>query len=77
MGMERSTFLVGADGVIKKVWRKVSVTGHAADVQRYLAAGADGVLKKPIDVRELFALVDRAGAAKAAAAPQDLARAAG
>ena len=47
------------------------------DVQRYLAAGADGVLKKPIDVRELFALVDRAGAAKAAAAPQDLARAAG
>ena len=46
-------------------------------MQRYLAAGADGVLKKPIDVRELFALVDRAGAAKAAAAPQDLARAAG
>jgi signal transduction histidine kinase len=29
------------------------------DVQRYLAAGADGVLKKPIDVRELFALIDR------------------
>jgi peroxiredoxin Q/BCP len=32
MGMERSTFLVGADGKVKKVWRKVSVTGHAADV---------------------------------------------
>jgi peroxiredoxin Q/BCP len=32
MGMERSTFLVGADGKIKKMWRKVSVTGHAADV---------------------------------------------
>ena len=32
MGIERSTFLVGADGRIKKVWRKVSVTGHAADV---------------------------------------------
>ena len=32
MGMERSTFLVGADGKIKKVWRKVSVTGHAAAV---------------------------------------------
>jgi signal transduction histidine kinase/ActR/RegA family two-component response regulator len=29
------------------------------DVRRYLAAGADGVLKKPIDVRELFALVER------------------
>jgi peroxiredoxin Q/BCP len=32
MGMERSTFLVGADGKIAKVWRKVSVTGHAAAV---------------------------------------------
>jgi thioredoxin-dependent peroxiredoxin len=32
MGMERSTFLVGVDGKIVKAWRKVSVTGHAADV---------------------------------------------
>src|SRR3954452_1536180 len=32
MGMERSTFLVGADGKVKKIWRKVSVTNHAADV---------------------------------------------
>jgi CheY-like chemotaxis protein len=44
------------------------------DVRRYLAAGADGVLKKPIDVRELFALVDRAGASKTAAAPIQSAR---
>jgi signal transduction histidine kinase/CheY-like chemotaxis protein len=29
------------------------------DVRRYREAGADGVLKKPIDVRELFALVAR------------------
>ena len=29
MGMERSTFLVGADGIVKKIWRKVSVPGHA------------------------------------------------
>lgn len=29
MGMERSTFLIGADGEVLKVWRKVSVTGHA------------------------------------------------
>ena len=28
MGMERSTFLIGSDGKILKVWRKVSVTGH-------------------------------------------------
>ena len=32
MGMERSTFLVGADGRIAKAWRKVSVPGHAAEV---------------------------------------------
>ena len=34
------------------------------DVRRYLQAGADGVLKKPIDVRELFALVERARAGR-------------
>jgi peroxiredoxin Q/BCP len=32
MGMERSTFLVGRDGRIVRVWRKVSVPGHAAEV---------------------------------------------
>jgi peroxiredoxin Q/BCP len=32
MGIERSTFLVDAAGKIAKVWRKVSVPGHAADV---------------------------------------------
>ena len=34
MGMERSTFLIGADGKVLKVWRKVSVTGHADDVMK-------------------------------------------
>jgi peroxiredoxin Q/BCP len=32
MGMERSSFLVGADGVVKKVWRKVKPEAHAAEV---------------------------------------------
>ena len=32
MGMERSTFLIGADGKVLKAWRKISVTGHADDV---------------------------------------------
>ncbi len=32
MGMERSTFLIDADGVIAQVWRKVKVKGHAAEV---------------------------------------------
>jgi peroxiredoxin Q/BCP len=31
MGMERSTFLIDRNGKVAKVWRKVSVTGHAAE----------------------------------------------
>ena len=32
MGIERATFLVGRDGRIAGVWRKVKVAGHAAQV---------------------------------------------
>lgn len=32
MGVERSTFLIGPDGVIRAVWRKVKVPGHVEDV---------------------------------------------
>lgn len=32
MGIERSTFLIGPDGVLKQVWRKVKVDGHAEAV---------------------------------------------
>ena len=32
MGIERSTFVIGADGKIANVWRKVKVKGHAAEV---------------------------------------------
>jgi thioredoxin-dependent peroxiredoxin len=32
MGIERSTFLIGADGKVLKVWPKVKVKGHAEDV---------------------------------------------
>jgi peroxiredoxin Q/BCP len=31
MGIDRSTFLI-QDGVIKRIWRKVKVAGHAQDV---------------------------------------------
>jgi peroxiredoxin Q/BCP len=37
-GMERSTFLIDATGKVAKVWRKVSVTGHAADVMTAASA---------------------------------------
>jgi peroxiredoxin Q/BCP len=32
MGVERTTVLIGADGKIAKVWNKVKVPGHAAEV---------------------------------------------
>jgi peroxiredoxin Q/BCP len=32
MGMERSTFLIGADGSVLKAWRQVKVPSHARDV---------------------------------------------
>jgi peroxiredoxin Q/BCP len=32
MGIERTTFLINKTGKIAKAWRKVSVTGHAAEV---------------------------------------------
>jgi peroxiredoxin Q/BCP len=32
MGMERSTFLIGADGKVLREWRKVKVPGHAVEV---------------------------------------------
>ncbi len=32
MGVERSTYLIGADGRIERVWPKVKVPGHADEV---------------------------------------------
>jgi peroxiredoxin Q/BCP len=32
MGMERATYLIGADGRVLKAWRKVKVPNHAGQV---------------------------------------------
>jgi|ERR1017187_1245643 peroxiredoxin Q/BCP len=32
MGVERTTFVIGSDGVIKKIFRKVKAAGHAEEV---------------------------------------------
>ena len=32
MGIQRSTYLIGSDGKVVKVWKKVSVDGHDAQV---------------------------------------------
>jgi len=38
MGIDRATFLIGKDGTIARIWRKVKVKGHAEEV--LAAAGA-------------------------------------
>jgi thioredoxin-dependent peroxiredoxin len=38
MGVIRSTFLIGPDGIIAHVWPKVTVDGHSADVLRTVEA---------------------------------------
>jgi len=32
MGIERSTFLIDAEGILRREWRKVKVNGHAEEV---------------------------------------------
>jgi len=38
MGMERSTFLIDAKGVIRGLWRKVKVPGHVEEVLKAVKA---------------------------------------
>lgn len=37
MGIERATYLIGPDGVIRHIWRKVKVPGHVEEVQKALS----------------------------------------
>lgn len=37
IGIDRSTFLVNTSGIIKKIWRKVKIFGHAQEVSDELA----------------------------------------
>lgn len=39
MGIQRATFLIGADGIISHIWPKVKIPGHAEDVLGRLQAG--------------------------------------
>ena len=38
MGIERATFLIDGKGVVRGVWRKVKVPGHAEEVLQAAAA---------------------------------------
>jgi peroxiredoxin Q/BCP len=37
MGIDRSTFLIGPDGTLVKIWRGVKVPGHAAEILKAAA----------------------------------------
>jgi peroxiredoxin Q/BCP len=39
MGIDRSTFLIGPDGKIRRIWRKVRVKGHAEEVLEAVRSG--------------------------------------
>ncbi len=47
MGVQRSTFVVNAKGVIEQVWEKVKPDDHAAEVLAYLSGDALTPAKKP------------------------------
>jgi peroxiredoxin Q/BCP len=38
MGIDRATFVIDKEGVVRKIWRKVKVAGHVDDVQEALRA---------------------------------------
>lgn len=46
MGVERSTFVVGPDGVVTHAWRKVKVPGHVAEVLAAVRGDAPSPGKK-------------------------------
>jgi len=45
MGIERSTFLIGADGNILHIWRKVRVKGHVEEVLATVQSGAQSAVQ--------------------------------
>ncbi len=38
MGIDRATFLIDKDGVVRRIWRKVKVNGHVDEVREALSA---------------------------------------
>ena len=78
MGVERSTFLIDADGVLRQEWRKVKVPGHADEV----LAAAQGALRRAAESapRRRCAILQltlrRVPCPKATTAPDDQARSA-
>lgn len=40
MGIERSTFLIDEDGILRHIWRKVKVPGHVPEVLSVVRSGS-------------------------------------
>jgi peroxiredoxin Q/BCP len=78
MGIARSTFIIGADGRIERVWEKVSPDGHAAEVLAALggkaapppAAAKPAVAKPVIAKAPAQPKATRAASSRAAARPK-------
>ena len=51
MGIERSTFLIGADRTLLAQWRKVKVAGHAEEVLAALAASTTKATTKKVKTK--------------------------
>jgi thioredoxin-dependent peroxiredoxin len=68
MGVQRSTFVVNAKGVIEQVWEKVKPEDHAAEVLAYLAGGSTATMAaKPAAKRAAATGAGKTGVKKVAA----------
>ncbi|MBN8231033.1 thioredoxin-dependent thiol peroxidase [Corallococcus macrosporus] len=70
MGLIRATFLIGPDGKVVRVWPKVKVAGHVAEVLSTLQGGAsaDAPAPKAPAAKKAPAAVKKPAAKKAPAA---------
>ena len=52
MGIDRSTFLIDGEGIVRRVWRKVAVPGHVAEVLEARAPCAEPMTRKTLPLTE-------------------------
>jgi thioredoxin-dependent peroxiredoxin len=69
MGVARSTFVIGPDARVEKIWEKVSPDGHAEEVFAWLNGDPIPVPAKPAPVAKPVATVRPATVAQAATEP--------
>ncbi len=74
MGVSRSTFIVGPNGVIEHVWEKVNPEGHAEEVLAWLRSNRTASAKTPAAKTPATKPVKAARRVKAQSAPAHRAR---